>query len=45
LGRLRKPQLKRSTEVIWAGKDVEIFCVFKRPPHNGEVLRIDLDPP
>ncbi|MBD3159186.1 MAG: hypothetical protein GF309_10395 [Candidatus Lokiarchaeota archaeon] len=39
------PQLKRFTEVIWAGQDDEGFCVFKRDPHTGEVLRIDFDPP
>ncbi|MEM4734994.1 MAG: hypothetical protein QXS20_04670 [Candidatus Thorarchaeota archaeon] len=41
----RHPSLMRFTEVLWYGKDDEGYCVYKKDPKTGEVLRIDFLPP
>ena len=38
-------RLMRFTELLWAGQDDEGWCVFKRDPVTGEVIRIDFYPP
>ncbi len=39
------PELQRFTEVVWYGMDDEGWCVYKRDPYTGEVVRIDFEPP
>ncbi len=34
------PQLKRFTELLWHGYD-NGYCVYKRDPLNGDIVRID----
>lgn len=38
-------QLKRFTELVWAGRDGEGWCVYKRDPYSNDVIRIDFLPP
>ena len=37
--------LARFTILLWAGRDDEGWCVFKKDPVDGSVLRIDFLPP
>ena len=41
----RDPRLSSYTELIWAGQDDEGWCVFKRNPYSGEIIRIDFYAP
>ncbi len=38
-------RLKRFTGLIWAGRDDEGWCVYKRDPYSNDVIRIDFSPP
>ncbi len=35
----------RFSVLLWAGKDDEGWCIFKKDPMNGDILRIDFNPP
>ncbi|MFW9788797.1 MAG: hypothetical protein ACFFE2_00825 [Candidatus Thorarchaeota archaeon] len=41
----RHGSMKRLTEVLWYGEDDEGYCVYKRDPKKGDVVRIDFLPP
>lgn len=34
-------RLERFTDVVWHGLDDEGYCVYKRNPWTGEIVRID----
>lgn len=41
----RHPSLMRFTEVVWYGEDDEGYCVYKKDPNSGDVLRVDFVKP
>ncbi len=38
-------QFTRFSVLLWAGRDDEGWCVFKKDPSDGAILRIDFLPP
>ena len=41
----RHPSMRRFTEVLWHGEDDEGYCVYKKDPKTGDVIRVDFLPP
>ena len=42
----RHQTLMRFTELLWHGEDDDgVFCVFRKDPKTGEVVRIEFHPP